>query len=107
MIDNKDKLFLINGEYYSQKELEGFIESNSELAQKVERQTRFIKALKLNLSKTTLERNEFCDKANRLNKELQRIKEMSMFEFGNTYCTSESLEADGHAFARSLGIGGK
>ena len=100
-----DKLFLINGEYYSQKELEGFIESNSELAQKVERQTRFIKALKLNLSKTTLERNQFCDKANRLNKELQDIKEMSMFEFGNTYCSSESLEADGHAFARSLGVG--
>ena len=105
MIDNKDKLFLINGEYYSQKELEGFIQSNTELAQKVERQTRFIKALKLNLSKTTLERNQLCDKANRLNKELQDIKSMSMFEFGNTYCSTESLEADGHAFARSLGVG--
>lgn len=105
MIDNKDKLFLINGEYYSQKELVAFIESNRELAQRCERQTRFIKALKLNLSKTTLERNEFCDKANRLNKELQDIKGLSMFEFGNLYCSSESLEADGHAFARSLGVG--
>jgi len=105
MKDNRDELILINGEYYSQKELEGFIESSTELAQKVERQTRFIKALKLNLSKTTLERNQFCDKATRLNKELQDIKQMSMFEFGNTYCSSESLEADGHALARSLGVG--
>ena len=105
MIDNKDKLFLINGEYYSQKELVAFIESNRELAERCDRQTRFIKALKLNLSKTTLERNQFCEKANQLNKELQDIKQMSMFEFGNTYCSSESLEADGHAFARSLGVG--
>jgi hypothetical protein len=28
-----------------------------------------------------------------------------MFEFGNLYCSSESLEADGHALARSLGVG--
>ena len=106
MTENREnKLFLINGEYYSQKELVAFIESNRELAQKVERQTRFIKALKLNLSKTTLERNELCDKANQLNKELQDIKSMSMFEFGNKYCSSESLEADGHTFARSLGVG--
>ena len=28
-----------------------------------------------------------------------------MFEFGNRYCSQESLEADGHAFARSLGVG--
>ena len=40
-----------------------------------------------------------------LQKELSDIKEMSMFEFGNTYCSSESLEADGHALARSLGVG--
>ena len=102
MKDNRDELILIDGEYYSHQELVAFIESNRELAQRCERQTRFIKALKLNLSKTTLERNEFCDKANRLTKELQDIKSMSMFEFGNTYCTSESLEADGHAFAREL-----
>lgn len=106
MTENREnKLFLINGEYYSQKELEGFIQSNSELSQRCERQTRFIKALKLNLSKTTLERNQFCEKANRLNKELQDIKKMSMFEFGNTYCSSESLEADGHVLAREL-LGG-
>ena len=35
-------------------------------------------------------------------RELKDIKSMSMFEFGNTYCSTESLEADGHAFARSL-----
>jgi hypothetical protein len=40
-----------------------------------------------------------------LSRELQTIKQMSMFEFGNKYCSSESLEADGHAFARSLGVG--
>ena len=102
MKDNKDELILIDGEYYSHQELVAFIESNRELAQRCERQTRFIKALKLNLSKTTLERNEFCDKANRLTKELQDIKQMSMFEFGNTYCSSESLEADGHQLAREL-----
>ena len=37
-----------------------------------------------------------------LRRELEDIKNMSMFEFGNTYCDSESLEADGHALARSL-----
>lgn len=41
-----------------------------------------------------------------LQTELHDIKQMSMWEFGNTYCTSESLEADGHAFAQSL-LGGK
>lgn len=66
-----------------------------------------VEGLKLNLSKTTIERNELCNRVNKLSKELQDIKEMSMFEFGNRYCSQESLEADGHAFARSLGIGGK
>lgn len=65
-----------------------------------------VEGLKLNLSKTTLERNELCTRVNKLSKELQDIKQMSMFEFGNRYCTSESLEADGHAFAKAL-LGGK
>ena len=64
-----------------------------------------VEGLKLNLSKTTIERNKLCDRVNKLSKELQDIKQMSMFEFGNTYCSSESLEADGHALARSL-LGG-
>ena len=60
---------------------------------------RCVRALKLNNAKITLERNTAIE-------ELQHIKQMSMFEFGNTYCSSESLEADGHAFARAL-LGGK
>ena len=59
---------------------------------------RMVNGLKLNNSALTLERNQLVD-------ELQTIKGMSMFEFGNTYCSSESLEADGHAFARALGVG--
>jgi hypothetical protein len=105
MRDNRDELILIDGEYYSHNEIKGLIESNHELAVKCERQTRFIKALKLSNSQITLERNKLCDKCNRQAKELHDIKNMSMFEFGNRYCTSESLEADGHAFARALGVG--
>ena len=60
---------------------------------------RMKNGLRLNNSKLTLERNELVD-------ELHHIKSMSMFEFGNTYCSSESLEADGHAFARAL-LGGR
>ena len=40
-----------------------------------------------------------------LESELESIKDMSMFEFGNAYCSDESLEADGKAFARAL-LGG-
>lgn len=67
---------------------------------------RCVNALKLNMAQLTKERNEFCKKNIELSKELHDIKQMSMFEFGNTYCSSESLEADGKAFARSL-LGGK
>ena len=103
-IENRDLIF-IDGECYSHKEIVAILESNKELARKCERQTRFIEALKLSNSQITLERNKLCDKCNRQAKELHDIKNMSMFEFGNRYCTSESLEADGHAFARSLGVG--
>ena len=105
MRENRDELILINGEYYSHAELEGLIESNRELAVKCERQTSFIKALKLSNSKLTLERNDLCDKVTALSRELQDIKQLSMFEFGNIYCSSESLEDAGHALARSLGVG--
>ena len=91
----KDELILIDGEYYSHKEIKGLIESNYELAIRCDRQTRFIRALKLQNEELTEERNALLD-------ELTTIKNMSMFEFGNLYCSSESLEADGHAFARSL-----
>ncbi len=60
---------------------------------------RMVEGLKIHNQKITKERNAAID-------ELQTIKNMSMFEFGNTYCSSESLETDGHAFARSL-LGGK
>ena len=103
--ENRNELIFIDGEYYSHKEIVAIIESNKELAKKSERQSTFIRALKLSNSKLTLERNELCDKCHRQSKELQDIKQMSMFEFGNTYCTSETLEADGHAFARALGVG--
>ena len=59
---------------------------------------RMKNGLRINNSALTLERNALLT-------ELQHIKSMSMFEFGNQYCSSESLEADGHAFARSLGVG--
>jgi predicted RNase H-like nuclease (RuvC/YqgF family) len=65
---------------------------------KAERDRRIINGLKINNSALTLERN-------RLVEELNTIKSMSMFEFGNRYCSNESLEADGHAFARALGVG--
>ena len=105
MKDKQDELIFIDGEYDSHQEIVAIIESNKELARKCERQTRFIEALKLSNSQITLERNKLCDKCNRQAKELHDIKNMSMFEFGNTYCSNESLEADGHAFARSLGVG--
>jgi predicted nuclease with TOPRIM domain len=77
----------------------------AELERETERQSNFIQSLKLSNSKLTLERNRLCDKCNAQSKELQDIKKLSMFEFGNLYCSSESLEADGHALARSLGVG--
>ena len=60
---------------------------------------RCVKGLKLNNAAITLERNELCDK-------LHEIQQLSMFEFGNRYCSNESLEEDGKAFARAL-LGGK
>ena len=89
---------LINGEYYSHHELVGIIESNRELAIKNERQTRFIKALKINNSALTIERNKLVE-------ELNHIKAMGMFEFANTYCNEQDHIDAGHAFARSLGVG--
>lgn len=71
---------------------------NEQLKARNEFLERCVKALKLNNAKITLERNQALD-------ELRQIKQLSMFEFGNRYCSSESLEADGHAFARSL-LGG-
>lgn len=98
MRENRDKLILIEGEYYNPKEIVAILESNNELAKRCDRQTRFIRSLKLQNEELTEECNALLD-------ELTTIKNMSMFEFGNTYCSSESLEADGHALARAL-LGG-
>ena len=80
------------------KELTNFISEIEDLEYQVDKLNRMKNGLRINNSALTLERNTLLD-------ELTRIKNMSMFEFGNTYCSSESLEADGHAFARSLGVG--
>ena len=76
-------------------ELTYFKEYSADLETELNTKSRMLRGVKLNNGKLTLERNELI-------KELDSIKRMSMFEFGNTYCSNESLEADGHAFARSL-----
>jgi hypothetical protein len=70
-------------------------DENEQLKARNEFLQRMVNGLKLHNHQLTEERNKYCE-------ELDKIKSMSMFEFGNTYCSSESLEADGHAFARSL-----
>lgn len=80
-------------------EIKNILIQNEELQARNEFLERMVKALKLNNAKITRERNEALDK-------LHQIQQMSMFEFGNRYCSNESLEADGKAFARSL-LGGK
>ena len=109
MRDNRDELILIDGEYYSHQELVAFIESNRELAQRCERQTRFIKALKLNNSKLTIERNQLIDEnmkrieeSNRLFGELEDIKHLSMWEFADKYCSDSQMEEDARLFAKEL-----
>ena len=105
MRDERDNLILIDGDYYSINEIRGLIESNRDLTIRCERQARFIRALKECNKELTNERNKICDKYMEQSRELKNIKSMSMFEFGNKYCSSESLEADGHAFAKALGVG--
>jgi hypothetical protein len=99
---NENTLVEIDGISYSLKELQGFIETSKELSRKVNRQSKFIEALKLNNSKLTIERNRLCDKCIAQSKELKDIKQLTMFEFGNLYCSSESLEEAGHMLAREL-----
>lgn len=80
-------------------EIKNLIIENEELRARNEFLERMVRGLKLHNHQITEERNKLCD-------ELNHIKSISMFEFGNTYASSESLEADGHAFARAL-LGGK
>jgi hypothetical protein len=97
MRDNRDELILINGEYYSHKELVAILESNNELARKNERQTRFIKALKLNNSALTVERNNLIEENRQLKHKLNNVTLWDL--------SPEAQEEAGHALARSL-LGG-
>ena len=81
-------------------------QENEQLRARNEFLQRMVNGLKLNLHQCKVESDKLCERNMELSKELQDIKQMSMFEFGNTYCSNESLEADGHAFAKSL-LGGK
>ena len=76
------------------------IEEMIELRARNEFLEEMVNGLKIHNRELTEERNNLLE-------ELHSIKRMSMFEFGNKYCSDESLAADGHALARSLGIGGK
>ena len=89
------------------------IENRSETIQSiVVRQNKRIRNLKLE-NETLRDENETLDETNELlikevqelKAELNRIKQMSMFEFGNTYCSDADLEDAGHALAREL-LGG-
>ena len=66
---------------------------------------RCVNGLKLHNHQITQERNQSIEKMLELQRELSDIKELSMFEFGNKFCSEESLEEDGHRFARAL-LGG-
>ena len=79
---------------------------NEELKARTDFLQRCIVALKLNNGQLTKERNQVIEKNLELQRELCHIKDMGMLEFGNTYCSTESLEADGKAFAKAL-LGGK
>ena len=87
-------------------EIKNLIIENESLKARNEFLEQMVNGLKLNLHQCTVECDKLCEHIMELSKELQDIKQMSMFEFGNTYCSNESLEADGHAFAKSL-LGGK
>lgn len=97
MKDEND-LILINGEYYSQKELVAIIESNEELGKLNVRYANFIRALKLNNSALTVERNNLIEE----NRELKhKLNNVTLWDL-----SPEAQEEAGHALARSL-LGGK
>ena len=95
MKDNRDEIDFIKVDIASFQDM-------CKRIQELEARNKFLeranKGIRLNNAKLTQERNALID-------ELHSIKRMSMFEFGNTYCSNESLEADGKAFARAL-LGG-
>lgn len=93
----KDELILIKGEYYSQNELVAILESNKELAKLNVRYANFIRALKLDNSALTTERNKLIEE----NKELkEKLNNVTLWDL-----SPEAQEEAGHALARSL-LGG-
>ena len=76
-------------------ELTYFKEYCADLEDKVNRNERMIRGLKINNSSVTLERNNLLS-------EIEAIKRMPMFEFAAKYCNNDELEEAGHALARSL-----
>ena len=77
------------------RSIEDLILENEALMARNEFLEKAISVLKRDNERTTIERNKLVD-------EIQRITSMGMFEFGNKYCSDESLREDGRAFARSL-----
>ena len=71
-------------------ELTYFKDHCADLEDDLNRSSKMIKGLKLNNSKLTLERTQLVS-------ELQSIKNMDMFEFGNRYCNGNQLEDAGRA----------
>ncbi len=83
-------------------ELMGLREANEELQARNEFLERCVQAMRMNNAKVTLERNRICDKAMKLSKELQDIKQMSMWGFADKYCSDSQMEADARLFAKEL-----
>ena len=83
---NNFELYEIDGETYSLEEIRAFITTSNELAQKTERQTRFINALKMRCS----------DYSQRI---IELESEIADMKFTRKYLTSEEA---GKAFAREL-----
>ena len=92
-----NKLILENKEYHEM--LKSEMDKNQDLTNQLDLQVRFKMGLKFSNRRLTQQRNE-------LQEELDTIKSMGMFEFGNTYCNDAQLEEAGHQLARSL-LGGK
>ena len=77
------------------RSIEDLILENEALMARNEFLEKAISVLKRDNERITIDRTKLVD-------EIHRITSMGMFEFGNKYCSDESLEADGKAFARSL-----
>ena len=77
------------------RSVEDLILENEALMARNEFLEKAISVLKRDNERITIERTKLVD-------EIQRITSMGMFEFGNKYCSDDSLKEDGRAVARSL-----